>query len=314
MQPKLPSKKSIILVWALLVGYLTYLFLYKSTADFFQLNYNWDVITVIENLGEVTVDSLSHDYVVLKNDLKEINNINLLHTFLIEQEEKSYFRASTIAFSEKQILFSGVKWINGMPKKQMHSPTFQILNLPVIQNGTKTITTIGDSQMLWQDGRDFRKNLHLKNKDLVFKGNYKDVNGYPHEAGIYNTSNDILKMLPDISSTSHYILFFGAHDKRTNMETLKAEVCEILNTLTLRQQTKKIVVLNLPPSPVKEFNDFNKAFNKVLSSCVLYNETVKTISLYEELGDQSDYLMEDNVHLNERGLKVAVKLLNKALK
>jgi len=314
MQQHLPSKSSIIVVWALLIVYLTYLFLYKPTEDFFQLNYDWDARTVIENLGEVTVDSISHDYLAIRNDVEKAANINLQNTFLIEQGGKNYFRTSNITISDNQIIFSGVKWINGMPKRQIRTANFQIIDLPVIQNGSKTITTIGDSQMLWDFGREFRKNLHLKNNDLVFLGNFKDVYGYPHEAGIYMTTRDILESLPSISSTSNYVLFFGAQDKNSNMETLHKEVCEIIATLNKREQTNKIIILNLPPSPISVFNNFNLEFNEILNRCIESFENVKIISLYDELQTRENYLTEDGVHLNANGLRIAVNLLHKALK
>lgn len=314
MQQHLPSKISIIVVWALLMVYLTYSFLYKSKDDFFQLNYDWDAVTIIENLGLVSLDSLSHDYVALKNNLGKVDNINLQNTFLIEQDEKRYFRASNIIFSDSQIIFSGVKWINGLPNRQINTADFQIIDLPFIQNGSKTVTTIGDSQMLWDYGRDFRKNLHLKNTDLVFQGNFKDVNGYPHEAGIYITTHDILKSLPKISSSSNYVLFFGAHDKNTNKETLQVEVCEIISALSERKETQKVLILNLPPSPIQEFEEFNVAFNEILNSCTASFENVIIISLYDELQTRENYLIEDGVHLNANGFRIVNNLLHKALK
>lgn len=314
MQKHFPSRSSIIIVWVLLIVYLTYSFLYKSKDDFFQLNYDWGAKTIIENLGVVNLDSLSHDYVALKNDVEKVAHINLQNTFQIEQEGRNYFRASNISISESQIIFSGVKWINGMPNRQMNTADFQIINLPVIQNGSKTVTTIGDSQMLWDYGRDFRKNLHLKNTDLIFQGNFKDVYGYPHEAGIYKTTREILESLPSVSSSSNYVLFFGAHDKNTNKETLHAEVCEIIATLSERKKTQKVIILNLPPSPIQEFEAFNIAFNEILNSCVTSFENIKIISLYDELQTRENYLIEDGVHLNANGYSIANKLLHKALK
>ncbi len=172
---------------------------------------------------------------------------------------------------------------------------------------------MGDSEMIWQEARDLRKKLHLKNQDLVFLGAQKDVNGFAHEASVYNTSQEILNHIDKIPTAENYVLFLGAQDKKTDQTLLKESVCKILEKLASRNQTKKIIAISLPPSNDENFENYNLAFNEILTECIASNEKSVLIPLHERLQEESDYLMPDGVHMNEKGYSILVKLLDKSL-
>src|SRR5690606_15471347 len=127
--------------------------------------------------------------------------------------------------------------------------------------------------------RDLRKWLYLKNQDLVFLGSQKDVNGFAHEASVYATSREILTHLDKIPAAENYVLFFGAQDKETDKTQLKESICKIISGLSNREQTKKLIVIALPPSHIEGFDAYNTAYNETLKECVNANNKSVLIPL-----------------------------------
>nr|WP_288931206.1 hypothetical protein [uncultured Allomuricauda sp.] len=308
----MPSKKAILITWVVLLVYFTTYFIINAEKTFFQLKYDWDNIKIVENLGSVTVDSISHDFLVLQNDCLGLNNqLNSNNTFIIGKSE-SFFRASNVKCKNGKVVFSGIKWINSMPKRTIKKTDFKIADLPIVQSGNKKVITIGDSQIIWREGRDFRKDLS-KNKNLIFIGDQKDVYGYPHEAIWNGKCVDFLDKLKNIDIADCYILFFGAHDKKTNFNELRDCIHETFKLLLKRSGTGKILVITLPPSTNPEFNNYNQIFNKILLK-EADNKRIKTINIYEYLQKEENYLYEDNVHLNKKGYCLLNKLLIEELR
>ncbi len=295
--------------------YLGFNFFKKPSDIFFQMSYDWEKVSNIDSIGSVDIDSVSFDFLVLKNNLKNTQNISTNNSYkLTTPKTVYYFRTSDLITSGNSIVFSGVRWINGYPEKDLKTAGLQVIDLPLKQDGKKSVVTIGDSEMIWQSGRDIRKWLHLKNQDLIFVGSKKDVNGFAHEASIYATSEEILKNLDKIPIAENYILFFGAQDKATDKALLKNNVCQILSNLAGRKETQKVIVIALPPSSVEAFEQYNISYNEILAQCTASIDKSILVPLHERLKGESDYLAEDGVHLNEQGYSVLVKLLDKTLK
>lgn len=314
MSVNLPSKSAIVFIWVILMIYLGYNFFKKPNEILFQMSYDWENVSLIDSVGNIDIDSVSFDYISIKNNFRVNPTVSTNNTYKVGTPKTTYyFRTSELAVSDSQIVFSGVRWINGHPEKYLKSGILEIIDLPLKENGKKSVVTIGDSEMIWQEARDLRKKLHLKNQDLVFLGTKKDVNGFAHEASVYTTSQEILNNIDNIPVAEYYILFFGAQDKSTDKNLLKENVCRILKNLSERKQTKKIITVSLPPSNIEAFEKFNTDYNEILKDCTAANEKSVIIPLYERLKDENDYLMEDGAHLNEKGYSILVKLLDKSL-
>jgi len=314
MEGRMPSMLIFISTWLVLLLYLTIEFVFNADKMFLQLNYNWKNLTIIETINNVIIDSIANDYVVLRLFSNyEPRLFNSRHTFSINGDKMSYFRTTSINQTDTSIIFSGVKWLNRFPMNIDNEAAFQIVDVPLIQSGDRTVTTIGDSQMFWREGRDFRKNLS-KNKDLVFKGRNIDVYGYPNEADVVVTSKTILNNITNIEPTRIYVLFFGAHDKNKDFEVLVETTCNIFELLNERNQTEYILVITLPPSSVSEFEEYNKKFNNILKKCAKNKKKIKIVDLYKSLKKEQDYIYQDNVHLNQKGFRLLNKLLLKELK
>lgn len=314
MSVSLPSKSAIVFIWIILMVYLGYNFFKKPGDILFQMTYDWENAKNLDSIGSVDIDSVSFDFLVLKDNLLSTQNISTNHTYKLSTPKTAYyFRTSDLILSGGNIVFSGVRWINGNPENHLKTGILEVIDLPLKQNGNKTVVTIGDSEMIWQFARDLRKWLYLKNQDLVFLGTRKDVNGFAHEASVYTTSQEILTNISKIPVAENYVLFFGAQDKETDKAQLKESICKIISGLSGREQTRKLIVISLPPSHIDAFEAYNTAYNEILKECVNENGKSVLIPLYERLKEENDYLMEDGVHLNEKGYSILVKLLDKSL-
>lgn len=306
----MPRKSVFRITWFFILVFLILDFNLKADKTFLPLNYSWKELTLLETIENVIIDTVSLDFlrVYLSNDL--INNRN---TFCIETERLHYFKTTTIEKTDSTVTFIGLKWLNGTPNLNIRETTLQIVDLPLKQRGTVTVTTIGDSQMFWREGREFRKNLSKKNKSLYFKGENRDVYGYPCEAEIVVTTKNIEENIQDIKETHSYILFFGVHDKNKDIKEITESVNNIFNELSVRKETQRVLVITLPPSPVLIFEKHNKTFNNILKKCANEYKNIVIVDLYREMNFKKGYLRKDNVHLNEYGHNLLSNLILKSL-
>ena len=307
----MPRKSIFRITWAFIVAYLAVDFNFKAYRTFLPLNYSWNKLTLIETIEKVNIDTVSLDYLRINSSIDLINNRN---TFCLKKDRLHYFKTTTVKKTDSTISFVGLKWLNGAPNLNIKETTLQIVDLPLKQKGNITITTIGDSQMFWRDGREFRKNLSMKNKSLKFKGGNRDVYGYPCEAETFVTAKNIEVNIKKIKEAQNYILFFGAHDKNRNEGEITESVCNILNELSCRKATQKVLVITLPPSQVLPFEEHNKLFNSILKKCAKEYKNVVIVDLYKHLNFKKGYLREDNVHLNAYGHNLLSNLILKSLK
>ncbi len=309
---KMPPHIAIVIIWGVLLGYLVFDFIGKANVNFVQFNYDWDASEVIGTFGTVEIDSIANDYISVKNNLQLPLNFNSNNTFLLKNSQESYFRASEILTDSSKIVFSGVKWINQIPNKTNEQNSIEIIDLPLIQPKGKTTVTIGDSQIIWREARELRKNL-LQKKKLFFVGSQTDAYGYPYEGGTFNTSSDILIKSLNAPSAAYYILFFGAQDKRMDKQLLNKNICDILESLQNKPKTEKIFVITLPPSTNPTFDAYNNLFNTRLQECVAQFTNIQIVDLHNFLIDKEDYLADDEVHLNTKGYLYLNKLLTQEI-
>lgn len=309
---KMPPHIVIVTIWGLLLVYLTFNFIGKANVNFVQFNYNWDASEVLDTVGNVEIDSISHDYISIKNNFVLPEKFTSNNTFLLKGNQESYFRTSEILVDSTEIVFSGVKWINQIPNKNSEKGTIEIIDLPIIQPKGKTTLTIGDSQIIWREARELRRNLVNKRK-LFFVGGQTDAYGYPYEGGTFDTSSEILKKLPKAAPAEYVILFFGAQDKGLDKELLNENICEILQLLQNKKETEIILAITLPPSTNPVYDTYNNAFNERLKQCAAPFKKVQIIEFNTFLKDKTNYLAEDEIHLNKNGYLYLNKLLTQEI-
>jgi len=314
MSNKLSFWVIVTATWVVLLGYLTFDFIQKAPSQFFQLRFDWDKAETTATYDGVAIDSVSHDFLQLKK-LEQFAGITNQKTYRLKNGKiDSYFRVTEIEETPVSLKLKGVRWLNTIPDKSTSQAAFSILELPLKQEGTKTVTTIGDSQLTWREARDFRKTLKNRNDQLVFKGLTKDVNAFPFLGGVFTRISEIKRLLPKIAPTEYYIVFFGAQDKATDKGQLQDDVCAIFDTLSGFSETKKILFVSLPPSSDSSVALYNQEFNAMASGCAKPHEKIMTIDLFELFKNENNYLLEDRIHLNEKGNRILTKKLATLLK
>ena len=58
---KLPNFRVFIALWIVLICYLSVDFIIDSKKNFLSFNYDWSKIEILEKVGEIAIDSISHD-------------------------------------------------------------------------------------------------------------------------------------------------------------------------------------------------------------------------------------------------------------
>ena len=303
---KFPSNRVLVLTASAILIYLVFDFRIKGKRDFFQLNYDWNSKEILESIKNIKIDSVSYDF--LKLDITNTTNnfkLNTDNSYSISNIH--YFRCASIKEQEKKIIFSGVYWINSIPNN-IDLNELEVLNLPIIQKGTKRICMIGDSQLTWLAGKYTRKNILKKVKNINFVGNHKDVFGYPYQSELLNNSKKIVENITELPKADVYILFIGAHEPHdTNTGD---NINKIINVIL---KNKSELILIIPQSISKYLTDKHK----IIKNTYLQYEAksnVKIIDLSLIRSKPNLFLMNDKVHLNLFGHETLTKYLIDALK
>lgn len=103
---KLPNFRVFIALWIVLICYLSVDFIIDSKKNFLSFNYDWSKIEILEKVGEIAIDSISHDYLKIKNNFEISDAFSSLNTFSLEGIRKKYFRSSNIVIRDSTIVFS----------------------------------------------------------------------------------------------------------------------------------------------------------------------------------------------------------------
>ncbi|ASO04883.1 hypothetical protein [Arenibacter algicola] len=302
-----PSNKTIIFTQIVIMVYLTIDFQINGKRDFFQLNYDWNSIRELNNIADIKIDSVSYNFLNIELDSTKIDtSLNTNNSYCIN--DKYYFRSALIRKAQKKINFHGVYWINDIPTNTNELVNLSIIDLPINQNGERTVCMIGDSQLNWLEGKHTRKDIANKIRDIKFVGHYKDVFGYPHQAFTLNNSNKIVNNLKELPYSQTYVLFIGAHES-VNFNT-EYNIEKIVSFLLNKNSH---LILIIPPN--FEGKD-TKNIHKIIKSCYLqYRQmpNVKIIDLSKIIDNPDLFLMKDRIHLNLSGHNILTKYLIDAL-
>lgn len=304
---KYPSSTSLVISFLILLVYLSFDFWSKANRDFFQLNYDWKKKDLLYNYGIVKVDSVSYDFLKISNIKADDPQFDNKYTYSIDN--KHYFRYTSKTGEDNRISFKGVYWINTMPDASIKNTTINKYNLPLKQNGKKTVCMIGDSQFVWQEGKYTRKDIARKFPDIKFVGNNTDLFGYPYCAELLLNTTKIADSLTKIPYALKYILFIGAHEN--NVENIENNIKTILEHL-LKNNSKVILVI-----PPHYKNESKLPIQKKIKEVYNYyndNSKIQIIDLENNMANIIDIcLMQDGIHLNFAGHKKLTEYLVKLL-
>lgn len=294
---KFPSKNTYSITLLVLLAFLTLDFILDANNLFFQLNYSWDKEKTITKNIEITIDSLSYDYLSFKKGDIDINKLNEKYTFCLN--DKYYYRCVRILDKNNVIRLIGGFWINNRPKKtEIKGKRFVLkqVELPIQQSGKKTVCMIGDSQITWLYGKNTRKEIYESNKDIKFVGDLMDLYGFPYQSDIFNNSQKVLNTIKSIPKAEIYIIFLGAHET-TVKETID-NIISIIDILTKRNS--KTILVNPPKYLNENKTTINENFSEIIN-LVHKNKLVSVIDLSTILKTPEQFLLSDGIHLNKSG-------------
>jgi hypothetical protein len=304
------SKYIYILIFLFLILYYAIDFIKNIESNFSQFIYDWDKITIIKNHSNIDIDSLSYNFLAIKNT---INPISIKNTFSLENDKKKYyFRAKRLNKKDDKVYFNGVYWVNGLPSlKNKNNNQLNEIDLPIIKKGTKTINSFGDAFMAYNESKYLNRTIYKKN-NLEFIGARKDFFGFQTDAYLNSNSSIIAKNILNFKIANYYIVFIGANDNSFTFDKIKKNWTTILNVLTERERTNKIMIISLPPSENKIINEFHIKYNELLKTLTKNYKTVILIDSFKNL-DSKKYITNDEKFPNKNGYLIIAKSINKVL-
>jgi hypothetical protein len=303
-----PTNKTILITFFVIVSWFGFKFINNANDLFFQLNYNWDKEETLKEYGNATVDSINYNYISINTTSKLQPNPKNTYK-LYNDNDSYYFRYTYSIIKETNNKFYGVEWITDIPNSEISSYVFEEINLDLNQKGGVSTITIGDNYLLKNEAKYFRKFL-AKQENIFFKGKSKDIFNYPHEAIKNNTSKKIIDQLECIDFADNYILFFGSADKAMSFDEIKKNLEVIIGKL---ENAKKIVFITLPPSTIKDIDDFNKNYNKVIKE-IAEKSSIKIVDSYTLFKDDvQKYIRKDGISLSKDAYYLLAKKVSENL-
>ncbi len=306
-----PSNKAMLITFFVLISWFGFKFVNSANDNFFQLNYSWENERIIEDFGAVSIDSVNYNFIVIS--FKNNKPVSPSITYKLSNTNNSYYFRYTYTIIENNVYeFYGVEWITEIPIKDNSSYEFSGVDIPLNQKEGASTITLGDKFLIENEAKYFRKFL-AKRGGLKFYGNYHDVFSFPHEVIKNNTSASILKQIDEIENTDNYILFFGAGDNKLNTLEVKNNLKGIINKLNVNKNPKKIIWILLPPSPIKETDNFNSNYNMLIKEVATTpNSTViDSYSLFKD--DLQKYIRKDGFSLSKEAYYLLAKKVSEKL-
>jgi len=308
---KFISNKLIGLTFLGLLIYLTVDFLQKKEEKFWQFNYDWNQIEILQNIGKITVDSVQANYLKITSDNK-ISSVKANTLELTEGENKHYFNFENAYLKNNTIKFTGGFWVLNHSIKSDNGITAKLVNLPLKQTGETKINLITDSQLLWRGGRSFRKWLKEENYDFYFVGAKVDLYGFPYNGEIVNTTKKTLRNNSKIPKADVYLISLGTHEPQQHLPQTIKNYKIILQNLKNKNDDAEIYIITAPPSTDLKRNDYNKKLNEELKN--IASQKIHVIDFYALIeNNYEDLLTQDKNHYQTEAYKKLVNHLNKQI-
>lgn len=307
-----PSFPVLGITFLILIAYLTYNFTAKLNEDFWQSNYDWSNSAEVLSLSNAELISLNYNRLEL--GLQQEEKIPKGHHVLGVETKKTkyYFSYAGLHQSDHKVAFTAGFWLTGQPPSHLKDASFQLIDLPLKQNGNLTVDMIIDSQLMWRDAQSFRKELSAKNTNIRFVGMQKDVYGFPYNGGILNSSAKTIEHVNEIKKANVYLIQLGAHEPLSDLESTVENFKTLLKSLQQKNPEAVIYIINNPPSTNLERNTYILQLNDELSA--LQNKNIKLIDFYDLLKDEPEkYITKDHLHYHKEAYELLIKRLTTAL-
>lgn len=305
-----PSNKLMLITILLVTSGFGIKFISSSNQQFFQLNFDWDKEKPIKDLGTAILDSVSYNYVEIRNNNFKPNPQNTYK--LSTKTDSYYFRYVYHLFKNATIRFKGVEWITDLPESTDIEYNIEEVFLPLKDGTGPSVVTLGDRLLIENEAKYYRKDLRNL-FPVIYKGEYSDVFDFPNEAIKTNTSTSILEQIKNIPKADYYVLMYGSNENLDSLETFKKNTKEILETLQAKRPQKTILI-TLPPSNDTIVNQRNKQINNVFLELSKINEfeLIDTFQIFSENIDK--YIRKDGINISRDGYYKLAKETAKHIK
>lgn len=285
-------------------------FVKSSTQQFFQLNFDWDKEEPIKELGTAILDSVSYNYVKLRNNTFSPNPQN---TYKLSGKKGNFYFRYVYSLKDDSIIeFKGVEWITDIPESTGIEYSIDEVLLPLKNGNGPSVVTIGDGLLIENEAKYFRKDL-AKLFSVSFKGTYYDVFDFPHMAITTNTSSIILAQINNVPQADNYVLMYGSNEHLDSLQTFQSNTEEILKNLQAKKP-KNIILITLPPSKDAVLNNRNKEINNVFLklSNAANVKIINTFQLFS--GNLEKYIRKDGINISRDGYYELAKQTAKLIK
>ncbi len=244
-----------------------------------------------------------------KDDYSNLN-FNALYRITNNKGETGYFRFGWITYQDATNILSNVNWFYKQPllSENFENYTIETVEVPSTQEGSIRICTIGDSQTWWGAASQLRMQMDKLNPDFYFIGSNVDIYDYPHEGEGGNSTESVLKRIEKIPEADFYTLLIGTNDWKNEISRAEENIKDILNFLTKKYPSSKIIYLDPLPTTNKERNRFNQNLKKRIEKIISQSPQVFICPLGEKIREKDNwaeiYLSYDGLHPNTKGVKL----------
>jgi len=288
--------KYIYIVNAILLIYLTWEFVSEESRNFFSLNYDWSKEKIIRKVDEVTLDSLSDNYLQLSTSHKI--NSKPFHSFKLDNDTGTfYFRYTYSIANKEQIIFKGLIWINKQPKISSDN-LFKLseVDLPIKNVKGIDVVTIGDKQFYQNEAKYFRRELRRR-EDVNFLGKKKDLYGFN-----YLDFKDLNYSQLDIPKVEYIIIIIKPKpDIYNEFKRLKEFILKSFS----EEKMKKVILIT---QPIYEDTDqYIVKYNKMLLNFSKEMKNIICIDLQSVFKDNSNYFRKNINEISKEGYERIAK-------
>jgi len=299
------------------------LYLFSSTTSFSQNDFEGDHFTFDNNQQKIFIGDfdfqINKTQINLKKKDSAIHKYDVNAVFCLQKGNKNYFlKAGTIKNTKKEVLFQDLNWLDGnIPSNGLFK--LYTTNATLEQEGSVYLTTIGDSQLIYLEAQQIRQKLNSKIPALLFKGNYIDKYGYPHEAVGGRSSKEVLNTIKKIEPADYYVLLLGTNDLREGL-SINASINnmkQIITTLLSLKKNAKVYYITPMPTTKSNRDLYNLNVAKEIVNQFKNELNFKTIRFGEALRENNNwadiYLHKDGLHQGANSVNLLVELLYKSL-
>jgi hypothetical protein len=266
-----------------------------------EQTYEWKNLKVLNSIAHIKIISATRSGLQIA-DNQSISMPTRYTYALVGADEKYYFRYEYLVHKSNVIKFFEVHWLKGMPTNFDGEFTLQTIELPLIQNGKYTAITLGDRHLCRSNAKDFRKELS-DISDIIFLGSQNDVLGYPYEAQVGYSSQNVLHLAKKAEKTDYYILLFDWHKDKETLNDYLQNLSKIKQAL-MQKNPKKIFWI-IPP------NTYNLEAQKAIDNAIKSLSDTKLIVI--DPSENNNNALDDNHYYTKQLMQQIAQQIAKQL-